>query len=173
MSDEEVPVPSGKERRSSGRRDYDDLAEKVGLYTENTEKRLSRFFKGAIIALSIIGLATTGALVGFGIVLDAQQNTADQLEKLVDSNQKFAKDIQDQRRESIITGCRTQNARNEATKEALTSGSDQDIRNAPTEEAKDEVRRRRDVTLALIDALAPADNCEEAAKRAVKPPTDG
>lgn len=172
MTDENDPPLDEKsdEKRANpaGRRDYDDIAQQIGLYTKNTERRLTKFFKGALIAFAIIGLCTAGALVGFGVVLKAQQNTADQLADLVKANQDFAKAIQDQRRESIRTSCQAQNERNKATRDALTEGSDEDIRNAQTEAAKNEIRRRRDVTIALIDALAPRDNCEEAVRRAVK-----
>lgn len=165
----EDPEPEGGEKRiSAGRREYDDPNRLLNEHIENNDERLRKVFKGGLIVLTIIGLAVTVSLIGFGFTLRAQQNTADQLEKLVKSNQDFAKEIQDQRRESILSSCRAQNARNSATKNALTAGSDEDIRNAPTVAAREEVERRRDVTLALIDALAPPEDCDEAVKRAVQ-----
>lgn len=164
MTDEE----DQRDPSNPGRRDYDDLAKKVTVYIDKTDHRLHRFFVGAIIAFSIIGLATSASLVGFSIVLNAQKDTADQLEKLVESNRQFAKDIQAERRDSIARSCKQQNARNKATKDALVAGSDEDQANAANEAARAEIRRRRDVTLALIDALAPAEDCKAAVEAAVK-----
>lgn len=56
--------------------------------------------------------------------------------------------------------CKQTNVRHDATLNALKVGSDKDIHDAPTEVAKDEVRRRRDVTIALINAVAPKQKCE-------------
>lgn len=155
-------------RESEGRREYDDVNAALGRHIEQNNRRLRRFFIGAIIAFAIIGLACTAALIGFGIVLREQQKTADQLSTLVKQNQQFAIDIQKQRKDSIIESCTAQNARHDGSVEALKEGSDLDQQNAPTEAAKAEIRRRRDVTIALLDALAPVENCQQKAKEAVQ-----
>lgn len=160
----------GKDQRveGSGRRDYDDANAKLDAHIKENDARLRKFFVGALIAFSIIGLAVTAALIGFGIVLREQQNTADQLATLVKQNQQFAIDIQKQRKDSIIESCEAQNARHDGSVKALKAGSDIDIENAKTEAAKNEIARRRDVTIALLDALAPVENCEEKAAEAVQ-----
>lgn len=158
-------------RESAGRRNYDDANKALGRHIEANDKRLRKFFIGALIACSIIGLATAAALVGFGIVLDEQQNTADQLARIVRQNKQFTIDIQQQRRDSILESCKAQNERHDGSVDALVKGSNEDQKNADSEAARKEIRRRRDVTIALLDALAPVENCEEKVKQAVKPPT--
>lgn len=155
-------------RGSVGRREYDDANAKLDAHIQENDARLRRFFIGALIAFSIIGLACTGSLIGFGIVLHAQQQTADQLTELVEQNKQFTADIQKQRRSSIIEGCSTQNARHDGALKALTEGSDLDQKNAPDEATRAEIRRRRDVTIALLDALAPVEDCQAKAKAAVQ-----
>lgn len=160
----------GKDQRveGSGRRDYDDANAKLDAHIKENDARLRKFFIGALIAFSIIGLATTASLVGFGIVLREQQKTADQLATLVKQNQQFAIDIQKQRKDSIIESCTAQNARHDGSVKALVQGSDIDQENAPTEAARKEIRRRRDVTIALLDALAPVEDCKKKADAAVQ-----
>jgi hypothetical protein len=59
----------------------------------------------------------------------------------------------------ITDACEKTNQRHDGAILALREGSNVDIANAPTEAAKSEVRRRRDVTIALIDAIAPKQPC--------------
>lgn len=162
-------------RESNGRREYDDANAALDLHIKENDQRLRRFFKGALIALSIIGLATAIALAGFGIVLDNQQETSDQLKVLVKQSKKlaldnkaFAAEIQQQRRDSILESCTAQNKRHDGSVAALVKGSDEDQANAPNEAARKEIRRRRDVTIALLDALAPVEDCQQKVKEAVK-----
>lgn len=76
--------------------------------------------------------------------------------------------IQNSREEVLLADCRDQNKRHDDTTKSLVDAAQIDQNNAPTEAAKLEIRRRRDVTLALIDALAPHADCE-AAVRKLKP----
>jgi len=92
-------------KSSGGRREYDDPNKALNEHIVANDKRLTRFFRGAIIAFAFIGVLTSVALVGFGVVLKEQQHTADKLAALVKSNQQFAKDIQQQRRDSIRDAC--------------------------------------------------------------------
>lgn len=155
-------------RGSEGRREYDDANAALGRHIEQNDSRLRRFFVGAMIAFAIIGVACTVSLIGFGIVLNDQQNTANQLKVLVEQNKQFAIDIQEQRKNAIIETCTEQNARHDGSVDALRQGSDIDQKNAPNEKARKEIRRRRDVTIALLDALAPVQNCNALAKKAVQ-----
>lgn len=156
------------QRGSEGRRDYDDANAALGRHIEQNDRRLRKFFIGAIVAFAIIGLACTASLIGFGVVLNDQQKTANQLAVLVTQNKKFADDIQKQRKDSIIEGCKAQNARHDGSVKALMEGSDIDQENAPDEKARVEIRRRRDVTIALLDALAPVEDCKAKAAEAVQ-----
>lgn len=153
-----------KERRKG----YPELGEQLEKHADRLENRLHSFFTRALIVIAIIGFFTAVSLVGFGLVLNEQQNTQDQLKKLVVQNKKFANDIQQQRRDSIIDTCQAQNKRHDGSINALIKGSDEDQANAPNEAARKEIRRRRDVTIALLDALAPVEPCEEKADEAVK-----
>lgn len=76
----------------------------------------------------------------------------------------------DQISEERVRECQQTNARNIETKKRLRAAAAADI--AKAEEAalerqqnpelfRNEIEGRRDVTLALIDALAPVDNCDE------------
>lgn len=155
-------------RDSAGRREYDDANAALNAHIEANDALLRKFFIGALIAFSIISLATAASLIGFGIVLHKQQKTANQLAVLVRQNKDFGLDIQKQRRDSIIESCEVQNDRHNDSIAALKEGSDIDQQNAPNEAARVEIRRRRDVTIALLDALAPVEDCRAKAKEAVQ-----
>lgn len=149
---------------------YRALENKVDEYFDHIEARLSRFFTKALFIFATISLTSAFALLGFGIVLGNQRDTNDKLEEQVKANQEQVKAnrrlglaIQEQRRNFIFDSCREQNRRNRNTKRTLRLGANIDQRNAPLE-ARAEIRRRRNVTLGLIDALAPVQNCKEEAK---------
>lgn len=166
-----------------GRRDTDTIGVEFDAFVERTEKRLRRIFIGALIALSIMGLSTTASLVGFGIVLHEQskangrlQAQADQIERLAIANAKLAQanteqaaEIQQQRKDSIRDECVKTNNRHDGAVNALIKGSDIDQKNASSEEARAEIRRRRDVTIDLLDAMAPRQNCDQLVADSVKP----
>jgi len=167
-------------RDSPGRRDYDDANAALGRHIEENDERLKKFFTRALISIAIVGFFTTASLVGFGIVLNEQQNTQDQLQKtqdqltiLVANNKKSAADIQQQRKDSIRNSCEETNTRYIGSRDALIKGSDEDQKNAANEAARVEIRRRRDVTLALLKALQPYKNCDAEVTKAVQPTTGG
>lgn len=142
---------------------YRALENKVDEYFDHIEARLSRFFTKALFIFATISLTSAFALLGFGIVLGNQRDTNDKLKDQVKANRRLGLAIQEQRRNFILDSCREQNRRNRNTKRTLRLGADIDQRNAPFE-ARAEIRRRRNVTLGLIDALAPVQNCKEEAK---------
>lgn len=162
MSPERRILPDRRENTHA------ELMEAFENHIGRTEARLHRFFKRALIAIAVIGIACAVSLFGFGIVLDEQQQTSDQLEQLVKQNKQFALDIQQQRREAILESCTAQNARHDGSVKALVDGSNLDQKNAPNAAARKEIRRRRDVTIALLDALAPVQNCQKLIKESVK-----
>lgn len=77
-------------------------------------------------------------------------------------------DIQAQRRASILTACREQNARHDDTIVKL----DKIIADLPPGPQKDEALQQRDGTVLLIDALAPKRDCEAQLQRSTTTPTD-
>ena len=179
MSEEHLP-----DRRKHG---YRELEEKLEAHVEELreehqkairqiEARFAKRYRGMLIAFSIIGLTSALALAGFGILLDRQGEQQDQLKiqqtqlaSVVEANTQLALDIQQQRKDSIRATCQAQNDRHDATTASLIKEAGEDIANAPTAEAKEEIRRRRDVTLGLIDLVQPVENCDERVSDAVKP----
>ena len=118
---------------------YEALERRLDLHIQAIEDRFQRWFIRGLVAFAIIALCSTAALVGFGLNLNQ---------------------IKDNRRLFVRSYCETTNARHESATTALTVGSNEDIAKAPNEAAANEIRRRRDVTLALIDAIAPVEDCE-------------
>ncbi len=157
---EETHLP---DRRKHG---YKELEEQLASDVEEMRDTQRRFFIGGIIVLAIIGLTTALSIFGFGILLKEQGDQQDQIEKQ-------AENIQEQRKESIGNACKDQNYRHDATSAALSTAADEDIAKAKTQAQKKEIARRRDVTLGLIDALTPVQDCEQLVDEAVQaPPPD-
>lgn len=125
------------ERRVNG----DDLTGRRGGY-QVLKGEIHHFFFRIWIVLILIGAVCTVALTGFGYLLYEQKQ-----------------DVQER--------CENQNVRHDNAVNALVAGSNQDLLNAKTEAARAEIRRRRDVTIALIDAISPKTDCDHPDK--VKP----
>lgn len=136
----------GDELPDRRRHGYADLERQLNQHAREIEERLNRFFSKALIAFAVIGMTSALALAGYGLVLrsEARQNEL----------------IQDQRREFVRFECEDVNTRNRNSTKALEAGAGQDIANATTQEAKDEIARRRDVTLVLIDRVLPIRDCD-------------
>lgn len=153
---------------------YEQLEERLDTHIGEIEKQFSRWFVRGLIAFAIIGIACAVSLVGFGIVLNEVSDTADQVQAQTAANKATAAQIQQQRQDSIKTECERTNKRHDGAESALVQGSNQDQANAKDAAARKEIRRRRDVTLALLDALAPHQDCEALVAEAVKvPPKKG
>lgn len=137
------------DRRKNGYAEVEEkLSESAEIFQRHAleiEARFRRWLVLSLIGFAIIGLSAFVALFGYGLVLKSQSD--------------FTKDIQQQRREATLATCEDTNRRHDHTVEALTAGSDLDQEHAPDEAARVEIRRRRDVTIALIDALAPKQDC--------------
>lgn len=123
-----------KERRTNG----DDLTGRRGGY-KVLKGEIHHFFFRIWIVLILIGLVCTVALAGFGYLLYEQKQDA-------------------------LDRCENFNIRHDNATNALIAGSNEDQLNAKTEEARVEIRRRRDVTIALIDAIAPKTDCDNPRK---------
>lgn len=119
------------ERRQKG----DDLTGRRQGYAE-LRKELHHFFRKIWIVVILIGVTSVGGLAGFGYLLHKT-------------------------RETSLQRCENINARHDNAIYALIAGSNKDQQNAKTEAGKAEIRRRRDVTIGLIDALAPKSDCSD------------
>lgn len=125
------------ERRQSG----DDLTGRRGGYSE-LKGELHHFFRKIWLVVILIGVTSIAGLAGFGYLLNHEKDDR-------------------------IQQCENQNTRHDNAVYALIAGSNQDQMNAKTDAGKIEIRRRRDVTLGLLDALAPKTDCDNPAP--VKP----
>lgn len=141
---------NGPERRKG----QQELVEHFDEHADSIEARFQRFVKKALIGFAVIGLTSALALIGYGFVLREQG--------------KIVADIQTQRENSLRSLCEDQNKRHDDTSKKLTDAAAKDEAARKTEAGKAEVRRRRDVTLALIDALSPHQDCDELVKQSVK-----
>lgn len=169
MTDKRTVEEERRQLRIPDRRKntYLALEAKVNEYFDEVEARLNRFFIKALFIFATIGLTSAIALLGFGLLLGDQRDTNDKLEKQVQTNRRLGLAIQDQRRNFISDSCREQNRRNRNAKKALRTEAAIDQRNAPPE-ARSEIRRRRDVTLELIDSMAPIKNCQRQVSEGLK-----
>lgn len=78
---------------------HEELKEELTAHADRIETRLRRFYSRALGAFAVIGIACAIALVGFGIVLDAQKTTT--------------ATIQNQRYESLLQNCLDTNVRHD------------------------------------------------------------
>lgn len=109
------------------------------------------FARRVLVALVVLFLAVVVSFAVQGLLIAANGERATEARNL-------AVQIQAQRAEF----CRDQNANHDATYNALVRAAKVDENNRKTAAGKAEVRRRRDVTLGLIDALAPHRDCKAA-----------
>lgn len=152
------------DRRRHG---YSELEEKLDNHAQDLEDRLQRFITKALVGFAVIGLTSALSIFGFGLVLSEQAKTSDRLAELVIENKKTADAIQRQRETSIREDCQHTNKRHDDTFAKLILLSKQDENSRKTQAGKIEVRRRRDVTLGLIEALAPKQDCEKLVRNAL------
>lgn len=145
MTEEAEEAP---DRRKHG---YKDLEDKLDNHAARLDKRLETFIRQALIAFAIIGITSVGSLVGFGILLSKQGQTASE--------------IQAQRRESIFRSCYEQNLRHDNTITQLQIISDVNVKRHP--ERATEIKESVRPTITLIDALAPKQNCVKLVKESV------
>lgn len=118
------------------RKGYQEIHKTVDERMLYLERQFKRWLTRGLAAFAIIGLTSTLALAGYGFVLREAAN--DRLE-----------------------ACENRNDRHDAAINALIVGSNTDIQNAPTQAAKDEIKRRRDVTIGIINGVAPKVDCKD------------
>jgi hypothetical protein len=123
--------PEGVERRQ----DYKDVNLTIDERVSFVEQCVRRWIIRGIIGFAIIGITSTLAIAGYGYILREQHEAALEL-------------------------CKNANIRHDNAITALKVGSDLDQKNAPNEAARAEIRRRRDVTIGIINGISPKIDCE-------------
>jgi len=119
---------------------YRELEVQVDSHFEKLATKMERFMSQATIAFAIIGITSAIAIFGFGFVLKEHRDITQR--------------IQEQRRNAIRTACQAQNSRHDTTIAQL---GNLGIRGV-----------EREVTVSLIDTLAPKENCEKLVDEQVK-----
>lgn len=148
MTEESSPEVQ-PDRRKHG---YQELEKKLDDHAKAIEDRLSAFISKAMVAFAIIGLFSTGSLIGFGILLKQQGHTADE--------------IQQQRREAIIRNCVDQNKRHDNTIEKFQQVALAAEKKDPKQ--RTEIQAAVKANLTIIEALVPKQDCAELVLRSVE-----
>jgi hypothetical protein len=151
---QEAHQPDRRQPPDRRKEDYDTLDQKIDERFNALTDRLARFISKALVGFGVLGIACALGLFGFGLVLHREA--------------RIANDIQKQRKATIMRSCKEQNMAHDKTFGKLILLSKQDENQRKTEAGKQEVRRRRDVTLGLIDALAPRQDCASLVAKAVE-----
>lgn len=133
---------------------YNELKNKLQKVADTNEKRLHRWLIFGLIAFTIIGLSCTGALVGFGVLLGKQA--------------QVGRSIQEQRRDAIRKNCEDQNRRHDRTLGRLAKAEKKAEKKAKTRKQKMKIRNGAEVSIGLIDTLAPHQNCKAVVRRATR-----
>ena len=140
-----------KERRKQ-LKENKKLEEWLDDHNARVQAQFRRWLVRGLLAFSAIALTSVVALAGFGIVLAEQQD--------------FAEEIQQQRVDNIRRECESTNARNQATKLALQKGSEADLKTADPRRQR-EIEQDVAVTITLIDAVLPKQDCDAVVTTAV------
>lgn len=92
----------GEERHTPDRREsgwHEDIKEELNAHADRIETRVRRFYSRALGAFAVMGISCAVALVGFGVVLDAQKTTTHT--------------IQQQRYDAFLQNCLDTNVRHD------------------------------------------------------------
>ena len=136
------------------RKGWREVVDKLDQRGDELEKRFTRFYTRALGAFAILGFCCAISLGGFSFILKERDQTS--------------RAIQNQRAEFIGNECRTTNRRHEVAVATLITGAEEDLAKAETSAIRRDIRRRRDVTLALLDAVLPVQNCKVVVEAAVQ-----
>lgn len=167
MGDEYTPEYLPDRRRHG----YQELEQKLEEHTEAIESRFQRFFIMALIAFSIIGLTSAGALVGYGVLLRQTSHQADEIQQQTTIIQRQTNIIQQQRRDSVRKTCQEQNERHKNTVKVFNGIFAKALKKATDPVQRAQLLSSRNANLLVINALAPHQNCDEVVRKAV--PTEG
>ena len=121
-----------------------ELNTQLDAHTNEVENRLRRFFAKSLAAFAIIGVTAAISLFGFAIVL---------------------KEFSDTRRDFILDSCKAQNARHDATLKKLRLAAEASAKRNP--KFAKEIRASVEDNIAIIDALAPKQDCEKLSRVAI------
>lgn len=127
----------GPERRKG----YEDLKQELDDHADAIALRFSRWFRGGLIAMSIMAVAVAISLIGFGYALN---------------------EIQDQRREV----CESQNRRHDNTIKAFHAEEALAIKRNPQLEQR--IRASSAANIRIINALLPKLNCDSRVQTPLK-----
>lgn len=134
-------------------RGYKELEDKFNNHAEDIQQRFRRWFILGMVAFACVALTSSAALVGFGFLLSKQSETTDE--------------IQSQRKAAIRTSCEDQNERHDRTTDGIRRAANFAIKQHP--ERAEEIRQNTQVSIGLIDLLAPHQDCDALVKRATEP----
>lgn len=125
---------------------YDALENHLDERVDKIENIISRWIKRGLIAFGIIGMTTFLAIGGVFLLLG---------------------EVQDTRSDFVRSNCESQNQQHNQSVAALVTAADRDIaaakQNKDTSQGKvsvAEIQNRKAVTIGLIDALRPNQDCE-------------
>jgi hypothetical protein len=138
---------------------YRELERKLNEHAQTIEDKFHRWFVRGLVAFAVIAVACVSALVGFGIVQSNQGNLIQQ--------------VKNTRRSFVRDSCRAQNKRHDKTQRILLRAAQRAEDKAPTLHSRMRIRNNTEVSIALIDALAPVQDCNRLAQVSVgdaKPP---
>ncbi len=154
MGDSYEQDPFGTELPDRRRHGYKELEDKLDAHAKALDNRLAKFIRRGLIAFSIIGVFTALSLVGFGLVLHEQHKTTNL--------------IQHQRAESIRTGCVDQNRRHDNTVAFIIKVTQKAADREPDPQTKKQILASQASNVALIQAIAPKQNCKALVAAAVQ-----
>lgn len=133
-------------------RGYKELKEEFDAHAHEIQQRFRRWLILGMVAFACVALTSSAALVGFGFLLAKQSDTTNQ--------------IQNQRKTSIRTNCEDQNGRHDRTTDGIRQAMRFAIKQHPQRAAQ--IKQNTQVSIGLIDLLAPHQDCEELVKRATQ-----
>lgn len=131
---------------------YNELKRNIKDMAQKNEDRLHRWLVRGLIAFGIVGLSSTAAIIGMAIVVHNQKNVTNS--------------IQAQRRNTILGNCQDQNRRHDRTLARLAKAEKDAEAKANTLQQRMKIRNGTEVSIGLIDSLAPHQNCERVVREA-------
>lgn len=131
---------------------YKELARKFDAHSAKIERRFHRWFVTGLIVFAFMGAACTAGLIGFSVLLSKQSH--------------FTQEIQHQRKTAIGAGCEDQNDRNATTITKLNEAVKNEEKKHKSLKAKMKVRNNAEVSIGLINALAPHQDCKQLVREA-------
>lgn len=136
---------------------YKQLEERINAHAADVRRRFHRWFILSLVAGALMGLSTGAGLIGFSVILKKQGRAAE-------VQKKTTQEIQQQRKDTIRTACEDQNRRHDDTSSKLTKAMRDAIHQHPEQQAQ--IRQSSQVSLGLINALVPKQDCDAVVRKA-------